>query len=156
VFYCSFTTPAVTVTPFRQTTRQPPAITFTSNEFLDVTEFVDIPCAGESVVLQGQLHVLTHYTVTGNQVVSKTHFQPQGITGTGTVSGDRYHSTGVSQEIFKGSFSNGQYTTTMIDNFRIIGQGPGNNFLVHATFHLTLNANGATTATLDRFSVECK
>ena len=134
----------------------PPAITFTSNEFIEVTEFVDIPCAGESVILEGQLHVLTHYTVTGKNVVSKTHMQPQGITGVGSISGKRYRSTGVTHDVFKGSFKNGQYTTTEINNFRIIGQGPGNNFIVHATFHLTLNANGITTAIVDNFYIDCK
>ena len=43
-----------------------------------------------------------------------------------------------------------------MNNFRIIGQGPGNNFLVHETFHVTINANGVVTATVDNFSVECK
>jgi len=43
-----------------------------------------------------------------------------------------------------------------VNNFRIIGQGPGNNFLVHETFHFTINANGNVTAFVDHFSVDCK
>ena len=134
----------------------PPAVTFTSNEFVDVTEFVEIPCAGESVILQGSLHILSHFTVTGNNVVSKMMYQPQGITGVGSISGERYHSTGVTQEIFKSSFSNGQATSTSINNFRIIGEGPGNNFLIHAVTHVTFNANGTVTARVDNFTVDCK
>ena len=45
---------------------------------------------------------------------------------------------------------------TFINNFRIIGQGPGNNYLVHQTVHLTVNANGVVTASVSNSSVECK
>jgi hypothetical protein len=48
------------------------------------------------------------------------------------------------------------YTFTYINNFRMIGQGPGNNFLVHTTNHVTINANGEATATVDNTSTECK
>jgi hypothetical protein len=45
---------------------------------------------------------------------------------------------------------------TFINNFRIIGQGPGNNFLVHENSHVTINANGVITSFHDNFTVECK
>lgn len=135
---------------------KPPAVTYSSNEFIDVTEFAEIPCAGESVILQGRLHMLTHYTVTGNNVVSYVSYQSQGISGVGSVSGDKYRSTGVTQEVFKGSFKNNQYTATSINNFRIIGQGPGNNYTVHSVLHVTFNANGTVTAKFDKAMIDCK
>ena len=48
------------------------------------------------------------------------------------------------------------FTTTFVNNFRVIGQSTGKDFLVHENFHLTITANGAATAFLDNFSVECK
>src|SRR5215467_3765370 len=48
------------------------------------------------------------------------------------------------------------FNTTLVNNFRIIGQGTGNNFLVHETFHITVNADGTMTAFVDNFSVDCK
>jgi hypothetical protein len=45
---------------------------------------------------------------------------------------------------------------TDINNFRIIGQGPGNNFLVHDNFHISVNANGVVTSFHDNFGVDCK
>ena len=36
----------------------------------------------------------------------------------------------------------------------IIGQGPGNNYLVHETGIITVNANGATTTDIDNISIE--
>jgi hypothetical protein len=48
------------------------------------------------------------------------------------------------------------YNYTLVNNFRIIGQGAGNNFLLHETFHITVNANGELTAVADNYSVDCK
>ena len=48
------------------------------------------------------------------------------------------------------------YESTYINNFRIVGQGNGNNFLVHETYHVTVNANGEATAYVDNFRVECR
>ncbi|HUQ96881.1 MAG TPA: hypothetical protein VM010_04385, partial [Chitinophagaceae bacterium] len=49
----------------------PPAVTFTVNDFFDVTLFAEIPCAGDLVELTGQLHTLYHITINGNRIVIK-------------------------------------------------------------------------------------
>lgn len=95
-------------------------------------------------------------TVNGNNVSGGVHFQPQGSNLVGSVTGDVYQATGVTQDYFKGSLQNGQYRETFVNNFRIIGPGPGNNFLAHEVFHITVSANGDTTVTFDKFSVDCK
>jgi hypothetical protein len=140
--------------------KNPPAITYTENMIFPISQGVYIPCAdggaGEFVMLEGNLHVLFHITINGNNVSVKSHAQPQGISGTGMTTGDKYQGTGVTQSQFKGSLQNGQFQFSSINNFRIIGQGPGNNFLVHSTFHITANANGIITAVADNFSVDCK
>ena len=86
----------------------------------------------------------------------KDHSQPQGLTGTGSVTGDKYQATGVTQSMFSGSLVNGQYQSTYVNNFRIIGQGPGNNYLVQEIAHFTINANGTLTVYFDNFSADCK
>ncbi len=130
------------------------------NDRTDIDLTIFVPCAdggvGETVDLSGPLHTLISFTINGNNVSGKMHFQPQGISGTGESTGDKYQATGVTQESFKNSLQNGQANDTFINNFRIIGQGPGNNFLVHETLHFTINANGTTTVSHDNFSVDCK
>jgi len=130
------------------------------NDMSDINLTVFVPCAaggaGELVNLSGPLHTLITLTINGNNVSGTTHFQPQGISGTGETTGDTYHATGVTKDTFKGSFQNGQYNETFVNNFRIIGQGPGNNFLVHEVFHVTFNANGTLTVFHDNLSVDCK
>ena len=121
---------------------------------------VFIPCAangaGEIVDLIGPLHTLISLTINGNNVSGKFHFEPQAISGIGEITGDKYQATGVTQETFKTSFQNGQANLTFINNFRIIGQGPGNNFLVHESLHMNINADGTVTVFHDNFSIECK
>ena len=130
------------------------------NDTTDIDLTIFVSCAdggvGETVDLSGPLHTLISFTINGNKVSGKMHFQPQGISGTGETTGDKYQATGVTQETFKNSLQNGQANDTFINNFRIIGQGPGNNFLVHETLHFTINANGTTTVSHDNFSMDCK
>lgn len=130
------------------------------NDRTDISLSVFIPCAaggaGELVDLTGPLHTLMTFTINGNNVSGFFHFQPQGISGTGETTGDKYQGTGVTQESFKTSLQNGQANMTFVNNFRIIGQGAGNNFLVHETLHITINADGNVTVFHDNFSVECK
>ncbi len=138
---------------------QAQASTVTTSMIIPLGVFpVFIPCAaggaGEVVELGGNLHVLFSTTVDdqgGFHAVS--HFQPQGVTGTGLTTGDKYQGTGVTRDQFNGMVG---FEFTFVNNFRIIGQGTGNNFLVHNTFHITVNANGDLTAFVDNFSVECK
>ncbi len=131
-----------------------------TNVSVPVTIGVFVPCAnggaGEGVLLSGNLHILARVTVSesGNASIG-IHFQPQGISGTGAVTGDKYQGTGVTLENININAPL-PFSDTFVNNFRIIGQGNGNNFLVHSTFHVTVNANGEVTATVANFSVECK
>jgi hypothetical protein len=131
------------------------------NDVSDINLTVFVPCAvggaGEIVDLSGPLHTLITFTINGNNVSGTAHFQPQGIVGTGETTGDKYQATGVTKDSsFKGSFQNGQFTQTYVNNFRIIGSGSGNNFLVHEVAHITFNADGTLTVFHDNFSIACK
>ena len=123
----------------------PAAAEVTTNVSNDVTGLtVFVPCAngggGETVVFEGRLHVLAVVTLDNKGGFHlKSHSQPQGLTGTGQVTGDKYQGTGVTQDQLNGKVGE---TYTYVNNFRIIGPGPGNNYLVHTTSHYTVNANG--------------
>jgi len=130
------------------------------NDTTDINLIVFVPCAAggaaELVDLSGPLHTLITYTINGNNVSGYFHFQPQGISGSGEATGDKYHATGLTESTFKGSFQHFQYNSTFVNRFDIIGQGPGNNFTIHQTAHITINANGTVTVNFDNFGVEGK
>jgi hypothetical protein len=130
------------------------------NDKTDISLTVFVPCAasglGETVDLRGPLFTLISFTMNANSVSGYFHFQPHGISGTGEITGSKYQATGVTQQSFKSSLQNGQANMTFVNNFRIIGQGPGTNFLVHETLHLTFNADGTLTVSHDNITVDCK
>ena len=141
--------PAFSATTTRTNLRDP----FAANVF--------VPCAnngvGEIVSLTGTLHILLHVTVdeTGGVHV-KSHFQPQNLAGVGMTTGDSYRGTGVTQQTDNISGDGLPFEFTFVNNFRVIGQGPGNNFLIHQNVHGTINANGELTAAVDNFRAECE
>jgi len=108
------------------------------------------------VLISGTLHIQQHITINDNRANIKSHFQPQGAGGVGLTTGDTYNATGVTQEQDSLPLTNGATEFTFINNFKIIGQGPDNNLLIHQTVHVTVNANGDVTTTVDNLSVECR
>jgi len=149
---------ALMVFPVGPTTPAQAAVTTNVSVPVDMSVFV--PCAnggaGEVVHLTGDLHTLLTFTDDGaGGFHTSSHFQPQGISGVGLDTGDKYVGTGVTRSSFdiKPPFPS---ESTSVNNFRIIGQGSGNNLLIHENFHVTVDANGAVTATVDNLSAECK
>ena len=123
------------------------------------SQVVNVPCAdggaGENVVLTGFLHVLITGTFDASgSLHTTTHFQPMGVAGTGETTGDVYRATGITRDEANGI--DVPFEATFVNNFRIIGPGKGNNFLVHETAHVTVNALGEVTVLLDDLSIECK
>jgi hypothetical protein len=117
-----------------------------------------VPCAaggsGELVDLSGTLHLVMHTTVDGRGGFhSRLLVHPQGVTGVGLTTGDRYQGTGGTQTQLNGTVGK---ENTFVDNFRLIGHGPGNNLLLHQTVHMTVNASGEVTANLSNISLDCR
>ncbi len=136
------------------------ALAITTNDFVPFAQVNFVPCAnggaGELVLIQGTLHIQQHITINDNRATIKSHFQPQGAGGTGLTTGDTYNATGVTQEVDTLPLTGGAAEFTFVNNFRVIGQGPNNNLLVHQLVHTTVNANGTVTSVVDNTSVECR
>jgi hypothetical protein len=136
---------------------------FRASAFTQITNFpidisIFVPCAtggiGEVIEVSGNLHDIVHVTSDGNGGFHmKTHDSPQGISGVGLTTGLKYNATGVTQDNF--AIRVGQHET-FVNNFRMVGQGPGNNFAIHEDFHITIDANGVVTSFHDHFRPTCK
>lgn len=121
--------------------------------------FFFVPCAAN-----GSGEAISNFTGSFHQVLFtmiddqggfhiEFHVQPQGVVGIGETTGYKYRATGETVVTFNGKVGS---ETTFVDNVKIIGPGPGNNFLVHETFHINVNSNGETTVFVDHISIECK
>jgi hypothetical protein len=119
----------------------------------DVSLF--LPCNGDTVDATGPVHMVSALTINGNHFSEVVHFNAYGITGTSEATGAKYQGTGVTDDMFGGSFTNGQSRETFINRFDFIGQGSAPNSITHETFHVTVNANGTVTAFFDNVTVSC-
>lgn len=134
------------------------ATTFTSSQNFPIDLFVYVTCAaggaGEFVELTGNLHDLFSVTLdSGGGVHVSLLDNPQGVSGYGMITGAKYQATGETRDGFNSVVG---FEETYVNNFKIIGQGPGNNFLIHENFHITVNPDGTVTSYHDNYSVECK
>ncbi len=125
---------------------------------LDLTVFV--PCAdggaGEDIQLSGFLHVLISTTVDNNGGVHfSEQFNPQDVSGVGLTTGDKYRATGLTRDDFS-TTSSGLVQFSFVNRFDMIGQGPGNNFSVHETQHVTILPDGTVTVSFDNLTITCK
>ncbi len=132
----------------------------------NVTSHVDvtlwIPCVAEDVTFSGEVHQVFEIVYNENGYHLTFHSNPQGVSGTGLTTGDKYQAAGMPTAGF-GTLGtqNNTYVKplavfTGLNNYRYIGQGPGNNFQLHDNFHGTIDANGVVTITHDNFTYECK
>jgi hypothetical protein len=144
--------PLAAVTP-PPTARADAAFTNQINEFIPV-EFDPTfasafsPCgnggAGEFILFTGTIHFVSHITQTGNGTFLVTQHQiPQGLAGTGAITGDKY--LGLGNSTFHLTISPGLTTTTR-NRLRFIGPGPDNTLLLSYMNHLTINADGEITS----------
>ena len=120
---------------------------------------VFIPCvnqgSGEIVDFSGSLHVVISSTVNGNNIHLNQLFNPQGAKGVGETTGDVWNATGETRSDLTASVSSFPFTNTFVNNFKLI-DGRGGSLLVHEDFHVTVNADGTTTASHDNFTFTCK
>jgi hypothetical protein len=117
------------------------------------------PCTGEHMTItSGTLQLLVQVTDDasgGLHVV--VHGNAQGVVATGEVTGDMYRLAG---DFWTEENLNGDdglpLVIQVVEVHDVDSQGSSDNFIVHVVSHLTLNADGAVTASVDSVSAECR
>ena len=133
----------------------PPASAEAENSvFLPTTMSVS-SCGGETIELTGTLHLIYSVTNNSNSDHVRSYSQLRGLTGVGPSTG-QYHASGITTESTNVDGEGFPFSYTYRNNFRLVGQGPGNNFQVHLGVHVTINANGDVTADISNIEAECK
>ena len=112
------------------------------------------PCTGETVVVSGELLITNKATF---DAAGGGHFTftlvPRQVRGEGE-SGTVYKAVGGQREHFNVNAGE-SLTDTFTNAFNLISQGGGDNFIVHITFHTTVNANGDVTSEMLLDRAEC-
>jgi opacity protein-like surface antigen len=117
-----------------------------------------VPCAngGAGEILSGtvEAHTVDASTVNGNKDRSQFQFQVHG-TMEGAISGDTYRVSGVTRGASQESSENGRYSLTYVNNFHLIGPGPGNDLLAHEIAHV-IEVGDDVVVQHDSLSIDCR
>lgn len=117
--------------------------------------FTDDVVCGEPIHLEGTIMgVFTETATPSGGFIVSFHFQPQGLTGVGLVSGRTYHGTGLTREITVFSPPGG-FTDTFVNRFHIVGTGGNDSIYDKTTAHVTVAPNGQITVSFDKSSSTC-
>jgi hypothetical protein len=121
--------------------------------------FIPAPCGGETgeiVSLSGSLNIVAINTFSGKTLTTQVKFIPQGVTGVGQTTGNAYEGTGATQRTIITAVDQLPMETIEVNNFNIISHGADLNSREHDLIHITVNANGETTANIDNSSIICE
>ena len=144
---CSLMMPAAAMTD---------AQTFTDNERVPISGTV-FDCAGNPVTITGEVHIMTHTTVSDSghaTTVSHLNQNLQGISADGTqhVMNQQLQET-ITVDVSDGS----PFTQTFVIHSNLNNNDPNVPQLhIRALFHATINANGEITAVQFQLKEECE
>lgn len=161
LFSCSKSTDEILAAPGNTTVASGPVASLqaanTANS-VPVNSSYFVSCAnggaGEEVELSGKLNFVMQYTVNDNRYTLTYHVNPQGLSGTGLTSGEKFTASGGSQGTQSGSLSDDQFTYTFTEQLRIVSAG--SSLIVNYKFHVTATPEGQFTTSISDDQVVCR
>lgn len=157
-----------------QPTSQKPAPAFTSRSLSSVTAATPyndkqdfdmttlgiqaFGCNGEQLQVTGGIyHLDLHGTINKDNFSAVEHVNAQNFKLVGTATGTTYTGSVSYNQSFNETFTNGKFITKTNQSILLSTPGGKNNVMVKMDVHLTLNANGTMTASIDNFRTDnCK
>lgn len=126
--------------------------------FIPVDKTVFVSCAnngnGEEVRITGTMNVISQLNTNGNRFTLTYHTNPTGVKAVGLTTGDQFTVSGGSQSTLSGSFTSNQYTTTLTEQFRLVG--PTSTFIVRYQFQITIGADGEIIQNMSVDEADCR
>ena len=114
-------------------------------------------CTSENVTFTGSVQFVTTVTINKNRLALSLEANYQDVTGTGLTTGDTYHAPGTSHETFTStSAMSFPAEFSFEEHVGLVSNGPAPNEMLATTIHLTVNADGTTTADVTDMSIECQ
>jgi hypothetical protein len=126
-----------------------------------VTGFVDNPCTGEFIAIEGFAHYKTHFDTTGDRTHFSFEVNLQDVRGVALPSGATYVLISQVSQSFNVSAPFPAEQTVEISQ-HLVRQGEDGTLVLEDDlhfkflFHVTVNANGTMTAEKDEQTVECR
>jgi hypothetical protein len=106
-------------------------------------------CTQEYINFTGSIHIHIRGVISDNKITWIGHYDVQNLKGVGQITGTRY----VTTESFNASYTSNFDTESIVSDqhyvLHYISLGKETNFTLENTIHLTINANGDVTVSLD-------
>lgn len=122
-----------------------------TNEFVPVGFFRSSDCDGDVVEITGTVHVMVFERSDGDVLV---HTNYRRVTAVGELGGN-YRVVGADHLLLPAPFPLPSSVHHQ-GSFRLLRHGSGDDLHVNVLFHITLNANGQVTTSIDRLTSECR
>jgi hypothetical protein len=106
-------------------------------------------CTGGIVQLDGTVHLVAVEAGNGALV---GHLNYQNVTATDEATGATYRVSSVDNHV--ADLAGGDVVS--VGNIHLVGAGPGDNLVVQALTHVTVNANGEVTAEISELRSDCR
>jgi hypothetical protein len=106
-------------------------------------------CTGEIVEISGTIHMLNQIQADGSVM---GHFNYLNVSGVGLTSGNTYQANAVDHVRLSAPFPS---SITSVRSFLLISRGSSSNLLVTILYHVTVNANGEVTISIDDLNTQC-
>jgi hypothetical protein len=129
-------------------------IAATENNKIPLEMYVYIPCTGDTIQLNGNLHDIFKITPDNNGgFLIVIHDNPQGISGVSLSTEETFRATGVTRGNTK-IHADGSGIYSYTNNFHIVGKR-GISYWVHENLLIQLNQDGSIDKYVDHFVTEC-
>jgi hypothetical protein len=106
-------------------------------------------CTGEIVEISGTLHMVNEIQADGSVI---GHFNYMNVSGMGLTSGNIYQTNAVDHFRLSAPFPS---SIASMRSFLLISRGASSNLLVTVLYHITVNANGEVTISIDDLNTQC-
>ncbi len=115
-------------------------------------------CTGENVtIVEGTLHILTDWRSDGAGGVHVTvRGNAEHVVAQGETSGVVYHLAGDWWAEQNGRADGSPMVVQLVEVHNMISEGPSANVIVHIVSHVTIDAEGRTTVTVESLRSECR
>ena len=112
------------------------------------------PCNGEDVLFSGQMHVVIHTTVSAS---GNIHFDSldnyADVKGIGLATSTPYTITDSTHEDL--NLNGPAMNATVTEQHIVNSHGPATNFFLHDVLHITVDATGMPSASVDNIRTGC-
>ena len=119
-------------------------------------EFIEIPCTGDIVLLDGNFFILDQVSQNDKRSIYNWQIVPRHITGINTRTGQTYRLVGSEQSMASWSNVDSKQIVKGVVKFHFLGEGNDANFYIYSHFFNSYDSNGELKLDFYQWRSECR